>query len=563
MTDELKNVLRPVFFSVVLAVLAGTAASASSVGLMSLSAWLIASASLQPPLYTLSLAILGVRFCGIMRAVFRYADRYMTHQAGFALFGRFRTGALRHVIASLPFRRQTANGDAFDIIVSAVDSLRDSVLRCALSPVTATLIAWLAAVWLGFYSRPLAAVIAAAWIAFVLFVPYIAWQLYRQQIEPPLELAQDVLELYEGSEQLRVFGWNQARLRDAKSSIEAYQNWREKCFCLKSRIKLSCELLMGVFFVLLILILVQAVSLRSFSAPAAICMMLTAQAVLELLMALPELTEQLAEAAASWHKLQPFYQHGDKKADAAERCLDERAVFSAVNLSCGYGGEAVCRNMTFSLHRGTKTLLLGSSGCGKSTLLYAMTDMILPSAGELFIGGRPYSKMEAEEVRSHFAASFQEHHIFRMSLRDNFQMLHPAISDDEIIASLKRVGLNEPFLLDDLDYMPESGGTNLSGGQRRRLQLALCTAEKRDIVLLDEPTAGLDIYSARRFMEQLTAFSDDAALLVTSHDLSIVDYFDEVIIMDKGRIAEQGRIKNLLKDKNSLLIKHMNYNNLL
>lgn len=563
MTNELKNVLRPVLFSVVLAVLVGTAASASSVGLMSLSAWLIASAALQPPLYTLSLAILGVRFCGIMRAVFRYADRYMTHQAGFALFGRFRTGALRHVIASLPFRRRRANGDAFDIIVSAVDSLRDSVLRCALPPVTVTLIAWLAAVWLGFYSLPLASVIAAAWFVFVLFVPYIAWRLYRRQIEPPLELAQDVLELYEGSEQLRVFGWNQARLHDAESSIKAYQHWREECFCLKSRIKLSCELLMGVFFILIILILVQAVSLGNFSAAAAICMMLTAQAVLELLMALPELTEQLAEAAASWRKLQPFYQHRDKRDNAAERCLDKEAVFSAVDLSCGYGGEPICRNMTFSLHKGQKTLLLGSSGCGKSTLLYAMTGMLMPSAGELFISGRSYGKMEDSEVRSHFAASFQEHHIFHMSLRDNFQMLHPGISDDEITASLKRAGLNEPFLLDDLDYMLASGGTNLSGGQRRRLQLALCTAEKRDIVLLDEPTAGLDIYSARRFMEQLIVSSGDAALLVTSHDLSIVDYFDEVIMMDKGRIAEQGRIKNLIKDKNSLLFTHLNYNNLL
>lgn len=111
MINEIKTISRPVIFILSVAVLVGTLAGLSSISLMGLSAWLIASAALQPPLYVLSLAIVGVRFCGIMRAVFRYLERYLSHKAGFALFMRFRVFMLAKIIAALPFERQSSNGD--------------------------------------------------------------------------------------------------------------------------------------------------------------------------------------------------------------------------------------------------------------------------------------------------------------------------------------------------------------------------------------------------------------------------------------------------------------------
>ena len=124
MINEIKTISRPVIFILSVAVLVGTLAGLSSISLMGLSAWLIASAALQPPLYVLSLAIVGVRFCGIMRAVFRYLERYLSHKAGFVLFMRFRVFMLAKIIAALPFKRQSSNGDVFTIIVEAIDKIR-------------------------------------------------------------------------------------------------------------------------------------------------------------------------------------------------------------------------------------------------------------------------------------------------------------------------------------------------------------------------------------------------------------------------------------------------------
>ena len=114
MVQILSNMIRPVVWSLLLAILVGTISTLSSISLMGLSAWLIASAALQPPLYVLSLAIVGVRFCGVMRAVFRYLERYFTHKVGFSLFTSFRVFVLTKIIKALPFKQQTENGEIYE-----------------------------------------------------------------------------------------------------------------------------------------------------------------------------------------------------------------------------------------------------------------------------------------------------------------------------------------------------------------------------------------------------------------------------------------------------------------
>lgn len=558
--NEFQGMVRAASLSIVWAVLASTAAAASSIGLMGISAWLVASAALQPPLYTLSLAILGVRCCGIMRAVLRYLERYLTHRAGFGIFNDFRLYVLRRVTDALPFRVRTSGGDAFDIIVTAVDTLRDSVLRFALPPAAAFLTAAAAALWLSFYSPALAIIMIAAWLAFGLALPLAAGKMLQRQESGHLNLAQDVMEIYEGSTELEVYGWAGRRIDAAGASVDAYQSRRQAESACKSRIRTASEILSVLFLCIVICVLAQLTARQELSGVAAVCIALTVQAVLEMLASLPELAFHVHEAAQSRQQLRPFLSTAQKMDAAADIfCPDKTAQLCAVNLSCGYGAQPICRNMTFSLSKGRRTLLLGASGSGKSTLLYALTGLLPARTGGVFIGGVPCSSLSQEDVRSHFAASFQAHHVFNMTLRDNFKMLCDDLSDAEIAEALSRTGLSDL----SLDFMLESDALNLSGGQRRRLQLAMCTARPKDIILLDEPTAGLDILAARRFLAQIGRSSRGAAMLVTSHDLSIVDFFDDVIIMQNGRIAEQGSVKNLLKNKNSLLFKQIAYDNLL
>ncbi len=578
MLHELIKALRPLIWSLFLAVLVGMLASVSSIGLMGLSAWLIASAALQPPLYTLSLAILGVRFCGIMRAVFRYLERYLTHSAGFTMFMNFRQSVLQRIISSLPFLRQTADGDAFDIIINAVDGIRDAFLRFFLPPLTATLVCICAAIWLGFFDLMLTMILLTAWLIFVVVMPIYVLHLYhsrhKQINETDYSLTQEVIEFYEGNNELLAYGYDDDRLQHSSRAIEVYQQEKNEVFALKNKIDTMSEIITSLLFIAVIIAVIHCVNYNGMNAVMAITVLLTLQAILEILMVIPSLAEQINEAQVQWHSLKPFLQERRKNAvideKSSSRCFRKKSgavILQAVNLSFGYD-KIIAGGLNFCLHKGKRTLLLGESGSGKSTLFYVLTRLIYPSTGEIYLNGIPYARLSEEAVRKHFAVSFQEHHLLDLSIRDNFKLLYPDIDDEKIMVSLRKVHLDE-FVKrksEGLDYKIGSGGINLSGGQRHRLQLAICTAYHKDIVLLDEPTAGLDIISAGDFLQQLFADTDSdepTTYLVSSHDLSIVKYFDDVIIFDDGKFIEQGEIKTLLQNKNSYLFKLLTYDNLL
>ena len=184
MVQILSNMIRPVVWSLLLAILVGTISTLSSISLMGLSAWLIASAALQPPLYVLSLAIVGVRFCGVMRAVFRYLERYFTHKVGFSLFTSFRVFVLTKIIKALPFKQQTENGDAFDLIVNAVDNLRDSFLRFFLPPIITTISVFILSIWFFLYSYDLMILLISSWLIFMIVIPYMTWRRYLKLKKP-------------------------------------------------------------------------------------------------------------------------------------------------------------------------------------------------------------------------------------------------------------------------------------------------------------------------------------------------------------------------------------------
>ena len=208
-------------------------------------------------------------------------------------------------------------------------------------------------------------------------------------------------------------------------------------------------------------------------------------------------------------------------------------------------------------------MLLGESGCGKSTLFYVLTKVLEPMKGNIFLHEKNYQELTTADIEENIAVSFQNHHLFQMSIKENFRMIYPKITDEEIIISLNSVDLKQFATKKGLDYQINQDGNNLSGGQKHRLQLAICLAKQKNIILLDEPTAGLDIKSAKSFLNKLISSYNDTTMFVSSHDLSLLDYFDDVIILANKTIIEQGEIKRLLQDRKTFLSKLINYHNMI
>ena len=565
MVQILSNMIRPVVWSLLLAILVGTISTLSSISLMGLSAWLIASAALQPPLYVLSLAIVGVRFCGVMRAVFRYLERYFTHKVGFSLFTSFRVFVLTKIIKALPFKQQTENGDAFDLIVNAVDNLRDSFLRFFLPPIITTISVFILSIWFFLYSYDLMILLISSWLVFMIVIPYMTWRRYLKLKKHKFLLTQEIIEFYEGNRELSFYNYDKYRLKNISHSIEQYQ---QNLFKLKLKVNLCSEFIMGAYLVICLAISIYLVDTQDFNPIMAITIILTYQAVLEVLAMMPSLIEHFDEASKRWQDLAIFMQEKKFIADTNnevknenqedKKCEDVQLLLK--DLAYGYD-KVLLKDINLSIKKGNKTLIVGTSGCGKSTLFYVLMRLLYPLKGNIFIQGKNYDDLAEKSIREHFAVAFQEHHIFNLSIRDNFKMLYEDITDEEIYKSLENVYLLDFVNQVGLDYIVGNDGNKLSGGQKHRLQLAICLAKQKDIILLDEPTAGLDIKTTNNICSQLMEKYQKQTMIVTSHDISLLRFFDDIIICGEEKIIEQGNIKKLLLREDSYLNKLIRYKN--
>lgn len=568
MVQILSNMIRPVVWSLLLAILVGTISTVSSISLMGLSAWLIASAALQPPLYVLSLAIVGVRFCGVMRAVFRYLERYFTHKVGFSLFTSFRVFVLTKIIKALPFKQQTENGDAFDLIVNAVDNLRDSFLRFFLPPIITTISVFILSIWFFIYSYDLMILLISSWLIFMIAIPYMTWRRYLKLKKHKFLLTQEIIEFYEGNRELSFYNYDKYRLKNINHSIEQYQQYQQNLFKLKLKVNLCSEFIMGAYLVICLAISIYLVNTQDFNPIMAITIILTYQAILEVLAMMPSLIEHFDEASKRWQDLAIFMQEKKFIADTNNEVKNENqedkqskdVQLLLKDLAYGYD-KVLLRDINLSIKKGNKTLIVGTSGCGKSTLFYVLMRLLYPLKGNIFIQGKNYDDLAEKSIREHFAVAFQEHHIFNLSIRDNFKMLYENITDEEIYKSLENVYLLDFVKQVGLDYIVGNDGNKLSGGQKHRLQLAICLAKQKDIILLDEPTAGLDIKTTNNICSQLMEKYQKQTMIVTSHDISLLRFFDDIIICGEEKIIEQGNIKKLLLREDSYLNKLIRYKN--
>ena len=221
-----------------------------------------------------------------------------------------------------------------------------------------------------------------------------------------------------------------------------------------------------------------------------------------------ELFAQIPSAVRVWKKIRAVELIDEKFSPA--QILSTGHAIELLNVSFSYGGEKILHNLSLTIEHGERLAIVGESGAGKTTLLYLLMKLFPPDAGTISIGGT-------------IAAATFTNVIFSASIRANFQMLRENITDEEIFSALKLCGLNG-F---DIDAPLGEDGANLSGGERNRLQVALAVAQDTEILLLDEPTAGLDRVRADNLIANLitAAQKKNRTLIIITHDSN---YFSEL-----------------------------------
>jgi thiol reductant ABC exporter CydC subunit len=524
---------------------AGTVLAA--VGLLATSGYLISRAAQHPDILALSLAIVGVRFFGISRALLRYGERLASHDLAFRTLTELRRRFFERLIPLVPSGiADLRRSDLLSRFVADVDRLQDLYLRAIGPPLVAILAGAVsvavAAVILPAAGLALAAMLLLGGVLAPTLTRWAARAAGRRQAAARAELGADLVEIASGSAEIAVAG------REA-DWIERSDRSSSRLAGLQVRDALSAGLASGLATALAA---GAAVAIAAVAIPAvhsgALAGVLLAALVL-LAMGAMEAVAPLGTAAASV----------DACADAAlriEAVLDRRPPVEEPSQPTSLpAGELELRNVRFRyeaggpwvldgaslrLRPGRAVALLGPSGTGKSTLSELAVRFRDPDEGEVRLGGVDLREAASSAVRAAVRLSPQDAYLFTTSLRDNVAIGRAGATDEEIAAALEAVGLGGWIgsLPDGLDTAVGEAGARVSGGQRQRIAAARLFLADARFLIFDEPTAHLDPTGAASLLRRIAALaSQGPGVLVITHDAQDLSAFDEALVLAQGRIA--------------------------
>ncbi|HEX8753040.1 MAG TPA: thiol reductant ABC exporter subunit CydC [Solirubrobacterales bacterium] len=532
-----------------LSVALGAGAVLAAVGLLTTSGYLISRAAQRPEILSLGVAIVGVRFFGISRALLRYAERLVSHDLAFRTLTDLRVRFFARLVPLVPGgTSELGRGELLSRFVGDVDRLQDLYLR-AVGPPLAAVLAGAVSVLVATLILPvaglaLALVLVAAGVLAPALTRWSARSAGRRQAAARAELGTNLVEIAAGSAEIAVAG------REAEW-IERSERSSARLARIQRRDALSGGLAVGLASALAAggAVLLTAVAIPSVSSGALAGVLLAALALLA--MAAFEAVAPLGTAAASLDacgaaaaRIEAVVDREPPLREPSEpRPLPPGDLeLRGVRFRYDRAGPWILAGVDLRLAPGRAVALTGQSGCGKSTLAELAVRFRDPSAGSVALGGVDLREAAGSEVRAAVRLSPQDAYLFTTTLRENVAVGRAGAGDGEIAGALAAAGLGEW-----LDSLPEGLGTELgeagarvSGGQRQRIAAArLLLAERARFLIFDEPTAHLDPEGAADLQRHLALLAAEGGpgVLVITHELHDLAGFDEVLALRNGKIV--------------------------
>ncbi|MGY5008200.1 thiol reductant ABC exporter subunit CydD [Streptomyces sp. 900105755] len=534
-----------------LALLLGALALASAVGLMATSGWLISRASQQPPVLYLMVAVTATRAFGIGRAVFRYGERLVSHDAVLRMLADTRVAVYRRLERLAPAGlRTTRRGDLLSRLVADVETLQDYWLRWLL-PVGAAVAVSAGAVGFTAWLLPEAgAALAVGLLAAGAGVPLVTSAVARRaehRLAPARGLlATRVTDLLTGTAELTVAGALPTRTDEARRADRALTRIASRGATATALGDGLTALLTGLTVAAAALLGAQGVADGRLSGVAMAVVVLTPLAAFEAVLGLPLAVRHRQRVRRSAERIYEVLDAPDPVREPELPRQAPAAPFPVVlkGLTARYPGQQrdALGGLDLTLHEGRRVAVVGASGAGKSTLAQVLLRFLDPGAGSYTLAGVDAYGMDSDDVRRLVGLCAQDAHLFDSSVRENLLLARKDATEEDLRDALGRARLLDwvDGLPDGLDTLVGEHGARLSGGQRQRLALARALLADFPVLVLDEPAEHLDLPTADALTADLLAATEGRTTLLVTHRLAGLEAVDEVVVLDAGRMVQRG-----------------------
>lgn len=531
---------------------------AASIGLLTLSGWFISASAvagltIARETFNYMLPGGGVRGLAMSRTAGRWGERVVSHNATFKLLTDLRIFFFKKLAPLIPGRiSNLRDADLLNRLVADVDAMDHVYLRLV-SPVTVGVLGiFFLTAFLMWFDSSLGLILGSILLIMLIIWPVLFYKLGQRNggelTQNKAELRVTTLDWIEGYSELTLFG---AEERYRNAILNTQQKLMANQFVNANLTGMASAALMlfnGLTLVLMLWLAADGVGGNA-PDPLIALMAFATMASFELLMPIAGAFQHLGQTLTSARRLnevilsEPEVQFNESKLDI-DQPLDIQ--FNAVSFHYPDSDRTVLNSVDLSIPANNKVAIVGKTGSGKSTLIQLLTRYWDPKQGVISIAGIDLTQWNESQLRESISVVSQRVDILNGSLRDNLLIAKPQATDEELQSILSSVGLEK--LLEDnaLDAWLGDGGRQLSGGEKRRIGIARAILHDAPILLLDEPTEGLDKQTEKSIMALFEQHFEGKTVIFITHRLIGLEKMDSIVLIEQGEIVEQGSHSELL-----------------
>ncbi|WKZ91176.1 cysteine/glutathione ABC transporter ATP-binding protein/permease CydC [Chimaeribacter arupi] len=520
----------------------------ASIGLLALSGWFLAASAVAgfAGLYSFNymLPAAGVRGAAIFRTAGRYAERLVSHDATFRVLSHLRVDTFSRIMPLSPGGLvRFKQADLLNRLVADVDTLDHLYLRVISPLVSALVVILVVAAGLSWLDLTLALTLSGIMLALLLLLPLMFYRAGKPVGRALTTLRSDyriqLTAWLQGQAELVIYGAG-GRFRQALDATEQQWQYQQQQQAMLSG--LAQAIMIGATGLTVTLMFwLAAGSMDSTGALMALVVFATL-AAFEALGPVAGAFQHLGQVIASAGRLQAITGQQPTVTFPPQGVAAASPALTLDNVSFTYPGQPfpVVKGVTLHVDAGEHIALLGRTGCGKSTLLQLLTRAWDVQAGSIQLGGHPIADYDEATLRRTMTLVPQRVHVFNSTLRDNLRLAAPEAEDARLSEVLHQVGLGALLENSGLNSWLGEGGRPLSGGEQRRIGIARALLHDAPLVLLDEPTEGLDAETEQQILALLRRHCRGKTLIMVTHRLHGLHHLDRICVMDDGKLLEQG-----------------------